>query len=174
MEADVALSVSHICMVEKGDISKVIDSQVKGIIGKSIVEQFFLGKITGTSILMLPESEGKNLCLLFCPTSDETIGTDEYAALYRETILEIGNILIGACVGMIAELLGKHVSFHPPHYVNGTVDRLLIDEHMKNSGKCALIFKMNFLFAINNIQGSMFIITSNETINWMKNAIDET
>jgi len=110
---------------------------------------------------------------MFSTTAIEGLRAEEYETLSRETILEIGNILIGACVGMIAELMNNHVSFRPPHYKNGTVDRLMLDEHLKDAESIALIFKTIFHFDINNIQGNLFLITSNESIVWMKTAIND-
>jgi len=173
MDVNVILSVPVIKMMQSGEISAYINSQSCDTIAYSIVEQFFMGKFAGTSILLLPESEGKNLISMFCSAPIEGLRADEYATLSRETILEIGNILIGACVGMISELMNNHVSFRPPHYMNGTVDKLMLDEHMKHSGSLALIFKTIFHFDKNNIQGNLFLITSNESILWMKSAIDE-
>jgi len=57
--------------------------------------------------------------------------------------------------------------------MNGTVGRLMLDEHLKEAGELALIFKTIFHFEKNNIQGNLFLITSNESIAWMKTAIDE-
>jgi len=173
MDVNVILSVPVISMVDNGDISGFIGSQSNGTVAYSIVEQFFLGKFAGTGILLLPESEGRNLISMFCSTPVDGVHGAQYETLSRETILEIGNILIGACVGMISELMSNHVSFRPPHYMNGTVGRLMLDEHLKEAGELALIFKTIFHFEKNNIQGNLFLITSNESIAWMKTAIDE-
>jgi chemotaxis protein CheC len=173
MDVNVILSVPVISMVDSDATTDFIREQASSTIAYSMVEQFFLGKFAGTSILLLPENEGKNLITMFCAAPLEGLRAEEFDTLARETILEIGNILIGACVGMISELMNNRVSFRPPHYMNGTVDRLKLNEHLKDAGSIALIFKTIFHFEKKNIQGNLFLITSSESIAWMKSAIDE-
>jgi chemotaxis protein CheC len=173
MDVNLLLSVPIISMVGAADIAGFIRHQASGNIAYSMVEQFFLGKFAGTSLLLLPEAEGRNLISLFSTASIEDLRTQELDNLARETIMEIGNILIGACVGMISELMNNHVTFRPPQYLSGTVDRLDLDEHLKGAGSVALIFKTIFHFDKMNIQGNLFLITSDQSVVWMKSAIDD-
>ena len=173
MDLSVLLSVPVISMVDSDETAEFVRNQASGTIAYSMVEQFFMGKFNGTSILLLPEGEGKNLVNLFCATSVDDLRPADQDILARETILEIGNILIGACVGMISELMNNHVTFKPPHYLSGTVDRIDLETHLKSAGTVALIFKTIFHFDQKNIQGNLFLITSSESIIWMKGAINE-
>jgi chemotaxis protein CheC len=172
MDVRVLLSVPVIGMVGGSDVAGFIRAQSSGTIAYSMVEQFFLGKFAGTSLLLMPEEEGRNLIRLFCAAPVDAAGAAGRDEIARETIMEIGNILIGACVGMISELMENHVTFRPPHYLSGTVEQLDLEEHLRNSGDIALVFKTVFHFANMNIQGNLFLITSSESITWMKTAIE--
>ena len=171
MDVNVILSVPITQVVDSAQIAAFIKNQSQISIAYSMVEQFFMGKFSGISILLLPEAEGKNLIGLFCPTPLEDLRTEELNILTQETIMEIGNILIGACVGMISELMGTKVSFRPPNYVSGEFNHLQIQDHVAEAGTLALVFKTIFHFDQYNIQGNLFLVTSNESILWLKTAI---
>ena len=171
MDVNVILSVPVISMVGTLEIAEFVQDQAGEDIAYSMVEQFFMGKFSGVSILLLPEAEGKNLIGLFGAAPMEELRGEEAQTLARETIMEIGNILIGACVGMISELLDNHVTFRPPHYISGAFERLEIDRHLNSADSVTLVFKTVFRFSQDNIQGNLFLITSSESIRWMKGAI---
>jgi len=171
MDVNVVLSVPIIKILDSKAIAGFVQNQSLGTTAYSMVEQFFMGKFSGVSILLLPEEEGKNLIGLFCPTPLDNMRTDDLNNLTRETIMEIGNILIGACVGMISELMGNQVSFRPPQYASGEFNHLQIEHHVAEAGMLALIFKTIFHFEKQNIQGNLFLVTSNQSIVWLQSAI---
>ena len=91
--------------------------------------------------------------------------------LVRETFLEIGNILIGACIGKIAELLGDVATYSPPHI---TIEKSLhgiVKDNMSEPDNLAIILKTVFEFNEKNVSGYMFIITKQESFSWLKDAL---
>jgi chemotaxis protein CheC len=173
MEVNVMLTVPAINLIGTGEIVPFIRTQVDGDTAYSLVTQFFLGRFAGMSLLFMPKDEGENLINLFCATPLENLRADEREVIDRETIMEIGNILIGACVGMVSELMNNHVTFRPPQYMSGIVDKLDLEDQLRDSGNLALVFKTLFHFERQNIQGNLFVITTNESIDWLKTAIDD-
>ena len=172
MDVNVILSVPVIQMVGVKGMAAFISTQAPETIAYSMVEQFFLGNFSGVSVLLLPESGGSNLISLFNPRPLQNMRSEERELLTRETILEIGNILIGACVGMLSELMENHVTFRPPQYQSGSVEALALENHIGSAGEVALIFKTIFHFDQQNVQGNLFLITSNESLFWIKSSID--
>lgn len=173
IDMHVILNVPKIARLAPDEIASFVRSEIEDPEGFSMVEQFFLGRFNGTSFLLLPESEGEKLVMLF--TDDPDIDRSGLAldSLERETIVEVGNIIIGACVGKIAELLRDVVTYQPPRYFSGPVDDALIGRHVRSSGGLALVFKTVFHFEVEDVYGLLFLVTGEDSALWLKKAVGE-
>jgi chemotaxis protein CheC len=173
IDMQVILNVPKIAKVAPAEIASFVRSEIENPDGFSMVEQFFLGRFNGTSFLLLPESEGEKLVKLF--TDDPELDRSGLAldSLERETIIEIGNIIIGACVGKIAEMLKDIVTYQPPRFFAGPLDDALIDRQVRSSGGLALVFKTVFHFEAEDVYGLLFLVTGEDSASWLKKAVDE-
>ncbi|HLZ19291.1 MAG TPA: chemotaxis protein CheC, partial [Smithellaceae bacterium] len=91
--------------------------------------------------------------------------------LEKETFREVGNILIGACIGKIAELLGDVITYSPPRVI---VDRSRLNavaDSLFTSNSLAIVLRTVFSFNDQNVTGFLFIITSEESFGWLKTAL---
>ena len=91
--------------------------------------------------------------------------------LEKETFLEIGNILIGACIGKIAELLGDVISYSPPRVVVDKSIRSVVYDNLYDPDNLAIVLRTVFEFNEKNISGYMFILTKQESFAWLKTAL---
>jgi chemotaxis protein CheC len=173
IDMHVILNVPKIAKLAPEEIASFVRGEIEDPTGFSMVEQFFLGRFNGTSFLLLPESEGEKLVQLF--TNDPTIERSGLAldSLEQETIVELGNIIIGACVGKIAELLKDVVTYQPPRFFLGPVDDALISQQIRSSGGLALVFKTVFHFEAEDVYGLLFLVTGEDSAFWLKKAVDE-
>jgi chemotaxis protein CheC len=169
----VILSVPKIAMLATDEIPRFVQSEIEDPAAFSMVEQFFLGRFNGTSFLLLPENEGKKLVELFDDNPEPEASEGYLDALERDTIVEIGNIIIGACVGKIAEMLNDVVTYQPPRYFSGPVGTELIERQLQASGSLALVFKTIFHFDKQDVCGLLFLVTGENSAGWLKGAVDE-
>jgi chemotaxis protein CheC len=90
--------------------------------------------------------------------------------LEKETFLEIGNILIGACIGKLAELLGDVATYSPPRVL---VEKSLhrVYENVLDPDSMAIVLRTVFEFNEKNISGYMFVLTKQESFAWLKDAL---
>ena len=173
IDMQVILNVPKIAKVAPAEIASFVRSEIENPDGFSMVEQFFLGRFNGTSFLLLPANEGEKLVKLFTDDSDIDRSGLALDSLERETIVEIGNIIIGACVGKIAEMLKDIVTYRPPRFFAGPLDDALIDRHVHSSGGLALVFKTVFHFEAEDVYGLLFLVTGEDSAIWLKKAVDE-
>ncbi len=168
----VVLSVPKIALISSQNTAGFIIQEQQDPAALSMVEQFFFGKFSGATVMVVPEEEGKKLLSLFDDSLDQSLLGDELDSLQRDSILEIGNIIIGACVGKIAEMLGDVVRYDPPRFSSG-LPRDLSYGAVSGDGKrgLALVFKTVFQFERQAVTGYLFIVTSEESIRWIKAAI---
>jgi len=173
IDLHVQLSVPKVLILKPEEIAAFIDSEVESRSAYSMVEQFFFGKFEGTSFLLLPEDEGRKLAGLFGAEGGALPPEYDFGSLERETVVEIGNIIIGACVGKIAEMLKDQVGFQPPHFVAAPFERETIVKHLCGQKNLALVFKTIFRFERQDVFGFLFLVASESSLEWMRKAVDE-
>jgi chemotaxis protein CheC len=171
IDMQVVLNVPKVAELASGDIASFVRAEIARPEGFSMVEQFFLGRFSGTSFLLLPDEEGKKLVALFDEHPDAQRSAQLLDSLERETMIEIGNIIIGACVGKIAEILEDVVTYKPPRYFSGPIDEQLIDRHVKSSSGLALVFKTVFHFEAEDVYGLLFLVIGEDSAAWLKAAV---
>jgi chemotaxis protein CheC len=166
----VVLSVPYIEMLKANDLPEYLKTQVSAYDRISIVEQNFWGDFKGSAFLVFQASAGKELVALFDEGSAD-IGIESIDALEKETLMEVGNILIGACVGKLSELLGDAVTYSPPRVVVENSPNDVIPVSIFESDSSAIVLKTVFCFKERNVSGFLFLVTSHDSILWLKNSL---
>jgi chemotaxis protein CheC len=168
----VILSVPDIKLLQAHDLPAYINKEIKDYDNVSVVEQNFWGKFKGNAFLVFPAGTGKRLISMF-DGGDEISKSNPINELEKETFLEIGNILIGACIGKIAELLGDVISYSPPRVVVDKSIRGVVYDNLYDPDNLAIVLRTVFEFNEKNISGYMFILTKQESFAWLKTALQK-
>jgi len=166
----IVLSVPHIEILKAHDLPEYLKSQVSTYDRVSIVEQNFWGDFKGSAFLVFQASAGRELVSLFGDDSND-FGSESIDALEKETLMEVGNILIGACVGKLSELLGDAVTYSPPRVVTENTPNDAIPANIFESGSSAIVLKTVFCFNERNVNGFLFLVTSHDSILWLKKSL---
>ncbi len=167
----VILSVPQIKLLPASELPAYINNEIMDYDQDkvSVVEQSFWGKFKGNALLVFPSGSGKRMITLF-DGSDNFFESDPSYEREKETFLEIGNILIGACIGKLAELLGDIATYSPPRVL---VEKSLhrIYESIIDPASMAIVLKTVFALNEKNISGYMFVLAKQESFAWLKNAL---
>ncbi len=166
----VILSVPYVKLLHAADLPPYISKEIKDYDKVSVVEQNFWGKFKGNAFLIFPSGTGKKMISLF-DGGDEFIESDPIYEMEKETFREVGNILIGACVGKIAELLGDVITYSPPRVVIEKSHRGIVSNSLFDPDNLAIVLRTLFEFNEKNISGFLFIVTSQESFAWLKTAL---
>ncbi|HJV35784.1 hypothetical protein [Geomonas sp.] len=135
----------------------------------NIVEERFYGKLEGSAFLIFPSDAGSQLVALF--GDEESLYEGEAREdVERDALLTTGGILIGACVGKLAELLGDQVSYSPAKLVAKTQGKA-IPAGLCDPESIAIVLKTDFSFREESVQGFLFLVTSEQSIGWLKQAL---
>lgn len=168
----ILLNVPMVEVLRAGDLLQRIKEETKVYETISIIEQNFWGKYTGSALLAFPSTASKGLVSLFDEDDDSP---ENSPVLEKETLLEVGNILIGACVGKVAELLDDIVSFSQPRLI----PRVIIDnfssdtvtQKLDDPGKYAVLMKTVFHLEDKDISGFLFLVSNQKSMEWLKTAL---
>mgnify|MGYP001019067521 FL=1 len=92
----------------------------------TLVEQKFWGPLKGQGVLIFPRAEKEDILSVLHPQEDSASSNEFpfHPGLEQGAFLEVGNILLGACVGKIAELMETYVTYSPPQVLYGCKNNL--------------------------------------------------
>jgi chemotaxis protein CheC len=166
----VILSVPQIKLLQAFDLPTYIKQELRDHDRVSVVEQNFWGKFKGNAFLVFPSGTGKRIISLF-DGENKFFESEPTHELEKETFLEVGNILIGACIGKIAELLGDVTTYSPPRVVVENSLRGIVYDNLSEPDNMAIVLRTVFEFNEKNISGYMFIFTKQESFAWLKSAL---
>ena len=166
----VILSPPQIKVLQAFDLPSYLNNVIKDYDKVSVVEQNFWGKFKGNAFLVFPSGTGKRMISLF-DSENKFFESEPTHELEKETFLEIGNILIGACIGKIAELLGDVTTYSPPRVVVENSLRGVVYDNLSDPDNLAIVLRTVFEFNEKNVSGYMFILTKQESFAWLKTAV---
>jgi len=165
----VCLSVPCIELLRGNKLSACLEQVVGQGREIHIVEENFWGEFQGSAFLIFPSGAGSELVPLF---GDEEVLYEGEARedVERDALLTTGGILIGACVGKLAELLGDRVTYSPAKLVT-TARGEAIPSALCDPDAVAIVLKTDFAFREESVQGFLFLVTSADSIGWLKQAL---
>lgn len=169
----IRLSVPYIHLLDTAKLSGYIKDEIKDYSNISLVEQKFWGKFKGIALLIFPSGSGKKLTALLYKNEAGFFESDPIDELEKETLIEVGNILIGACVGKMAELLEDVVTFSPPTVLIENYPKDVIPKNIFDHNNTAIILKTSFKFEKEDVQGFLFLLTTKDSICLLTKALTE-
>jgi chemotaxis protein CheC len=169
----VVLSIPDITLLSTAEVPQYIDEEIRDFHKVSVIKQNYKGKFHGTALLFFPGGAGKQLFSLF----DNGIKPDADLAelpvvLERETLLEVGNILIGASVSKVADLLDDEITYRPPKIFMDSSPNDIVDWDLVEPECPAIIMRTVFGFEKRDISGFLFLIPSYNSFEWLKKALN--
>jgi chemotaxis protein CheC len=122
------------------------------------VHQVFTGPLAGDALLLLNYEGAVMLTDLLTEEHSQSRRLDESA---REVLVEVGNILLNACLGMFGNLLRVRVSFSVPHLhlesLGDLINSLVTD---KDQVRYALVIYTAFRLRDSAVSGYLVIALS--------------
>jgi chemotaxis protein CheC len=165
----VCLSVPCVQLLRGARLTAYLDQMVGPDREIKIVEESFWGELQGSAFLVFPAGAGNQLVPLF--GDEESLYEGEAREdVERDALLTTGGILIGACVGKLAELLGSRVSYSPAKLV-AISQRDTAPVGLWDLDSIAIVLKTDFAFRDESVEGFLFLVTSAGCIEWLKQAL---
>lgn len=169
----VELSVPDIELLGAGELPGYFLKSLQSYSRTVIINQRFLGDFKGSGFFVFPNGAGHDLVAMLEDSDTPRNKAIPADSLEKEIIMEIGNILIGACVGKISELLNTSVVYSPPQAIyekSVELNRFLKSFDPANT---VIAMKTVFRFQQKDIKGFILVITDYESIEWLKDALDK-
>ncbi|MCS7202681.1 MAG: chemotaxis protein CheC [Dictyoglomus sp.] len=152
------------------NISKKLGEELNGEV--ATVHQIFTGPVAGDALLMLDYHGAVRLASIVA--GEEEIEVDYLTPSLKEVIMELGNILLNACLGMFGNLLQLHITFSVPKIhldeLNAILDTLVISQEEL---KYALIAVTRFRIKDSSIKGYLVIILGVASLEKLLESLDK-
>ena len=141
-----------------------------------VVHQTFRPEFRGQCVLVLPATATqtlRSLLLIDDPADDSADDSADDPHRDSEIVLEVANILTGATIGKLSELLGTHTTFSPPALAleNRPVHELLLEPEQN----LVPVILINTFFAVEGkpeASGYLYILVAESSVRWMSQALD--
>lgn len=138
----------------------------------TLVQQTFHGEFFGEAVLAFPGSSSKKLVFMLTEESGYTPDM-EIDKLELEVLLELGNIVLGACISRLAELLKVLTAFDPPDIFLDKLTSDRITENVTTRQANALLVQTRFEINENEVTGYLFIFLSQACLEWLFKEVDD-
>ncbi|WP_419769793.1 MAG: chemotaxis protein CheC [Candidatus Marinarcus sp.] len=168
LDAFATLSIPKISIIETSELKEYLSKQVHVDTPQFIATQLVNGKFSSENLFIIDKNSAMNLATEFGLNNEEIQNPEELS----DIILEITNILSSSTISKFAKEMGMDVSFSPP-YVKlleslEEMDNNFIDKYQK-----VIIISTMLNFQNQNINGELLILTTDETIEYIKELIDK-
>ena len=152
VEDEVGLSVPSVEFLSPASAAARID-EATGRMDSVSVRQRFQSSFSGDILLIFPESKSLELVRSLLGSS---VPLDSLTELEQEALLEIGNIILNACLGSLANQLGISIESSLPSYARGKGARIL-DVKLPDS-ELVMFLQVDFSLATKGVQGYLAFV----------------
>ena len=123
VDDEVLRSIPHLVIISRQQALQMIVERATDNI--TAITQQFRGFFGGTALLVYPESSSLELVRTLI---GEDVPLESLTELEQESLLEVGNIILNACLGSFANMMELELDFELPEYFKGNCRALLYNQ----------------------------------------------
>ena len=144
VDQEIELSVPEIAFVHRADAGRLIDQRADG--RASAFTQEFTGPFSGDAVLIFPEAKSLELVRTII---GDSVPLENMTELEQDALTEVGNIVLNATLGTLADLLELRLTSSLPTFVIGNGDTILgLGQEAERGHEDDLIMFMKVDFAL--------------------------
>jgi chemotaxis protein CheC len=163
---EVQLSIPIIELLSRQQVSNRLKNELNRI---AVVKQHFNGFFWGDALLLfLPEKSFELVRVLM----KDNVPTNMLPQLEPDTLTEVGNIVIGACLSSLANVLTQELTSDLPTFMIGTTLEIL-DTFVHQTDEIIMFVRMDFALPTKNIDGYVAFVLEIPSVEQLKARIDK-
>lgn len=165
----VVISVPQIDLIEVHKLEDTLKNNINDEI--TSVHQVFHGSINGDALLIFDRESSKNLVNTLLR---EENFVEDLTESMKEVVIEVGNIVLSACLSMFGNLLKVQLKFTVPKITLNSLSHMIQTFELSESEiKYALIVFIEFLVEGKNIRGTLILVMGLTSLEKFINEIDK-
>jgi chemotaxis protein CheC len=158
LSAFVELSVPSVEVVDRRRIATLFNTGSWSDNELAAVRQPFFGRIMGESLMLFDGGEVARLADLMGGTPVASVGQQ------HEMLLDLANVVIGACVNNIAEPLDEVVSFGAPSVLTGRANVCGFALQDSGSWQRGLLINVDFKLEAKSFRSRVLVFLSEQSL----------
>ena len=163
----VAMTVPSLSFVERSGVPALLGT---GDDGRACgISQHFRGVFETSAVLLFPEHKSLELVRLML---GESTPLAELSAMEQEALSEIGNILLNACIGALADLIGHELRGSMPRYHAGSGEEVLGQACCGAADLHVLMLHIDFALERHQVDGYVAFILGMGALDELRAHID--
>ncbi len=164
----VLLDVPTITIHPMDALARELGSFVTGEV--ATVHQVFSGPVSGDAVLILNYEGGIKLSNLLV---DEDLRSPRFDSCTGDILTEVGNMLLGACLGMFGNLLRVHLTFSMPRLHLDSLEHLLTSICIGTDElRYAIVITASFNILAQGVNGRIVIVLGVSSMDRLIQAVD--
>jgi chemotaxis protein CheC len=150
----IRLKIPFVDLVPFQDITKEEEKIIPGKVLSAVLLDF-KGSFSGVTAIVFPPESALALVMLL---TGETEDSPDLDVMRIEALKEVGNIVINAVMGSIANVLSEHLTYSLPVYYEGPVGDIAGLKKERPADEWVLLARASFLIESLNIEGDILLI----------------
>jgi chemotaxis protein CheC len=148
----ITLSVPFVEFLSPAMVAERLDGRA-GDVDSVAVRQHFSSSFSGNILLIFPERRSLDLVRSML---GDSVSMDALTELEQEALLEVGNVILNACLGSLANQLGLSIESSLPIYLRGRGARILDAKHPDT--ELVMFLQVDFALASKGVQGYLAFV----------------
>jgi len=167
LNEEVKLSIPRLELLTRQQAANHLNTQPQqGIVA---IKQYFHGPFWGEALLLFQLEKSLELVGILIK---DNLPSELLTELEVDALMEVGNIILSACLSSLANNLTQELTSDLPLFVTGTaVEILEINTHPKN--EVIMLLRMDFALENKDLDGYVVLILDIPSIKQFKSSIDQ-
>lgn len=119
------------------------------------VRERFAGECSGSALLLFPEHRSLELVRLLLR---QDMALDFLTEMEQEALVEVGNIILNACLSTLADMMGIEIVNHLPTAISGSFVEILATNGATDANDLVMYINMDFSITEVDIDGQMIFM----------------
>jgi len=171
---EVELSVPKVDIISHKEAVKDINEKVGNKI--TAIKETFKGAFWGDALLLFPDKQ--SLALVRALLKDEDLPMEMLSDMEQEALTEVGNIILNACLGSLANIFKQNLEFDLPQYSHGSCEDVLKQKERSDSteskeAEAVLLLQMNFSLEKTKINGYLTLLMDVDSMQALSKQLSE-
>jgi chemotaxis protein CheC len=165
VDQPVELTVPTIAFVERFTDVNLVANPLELV---SSVTQSFSGPFKGDALLVFPEKRSFELVRRLLKVD---VPLESLSDLEQEALMEVGNIILNACLGSISNVLGRPIHCSMPVFRKCESRSLLPHEVNKPGNQVLMVLHVQFMLRQNDIDGYVLFVMDLDSIQTLRELV---
>lgn len=164
---EILLSVPQVDLVSRRDAAKAVIGDTQRRL--TAVVEHFDGGFGGQALLLFPEEKSLQLARTLL---GDAVQLDAMTELEENALLEVGNVILNACLGAFADSLDLEIQTQLPFMIQGTAEQLLGRRSPEDEDGVVACLCIDFSLRFQAIGGFVTFMLDLGSIRRLKECVD--